>query len=50
MMHSVVPRRVEKPLQRSQRLDCLRVDPKLIEEVKLLMSQELCGWNHYGHG
>lgn len=50
MMYSVVPWRVEKPLQRSQRLDCLRVDPKLIEEIELLMSQELCGWNHYGQG
>lgn len=45
MMDPMMFRRVEDELQRAQRLDCLRVYPELVEQIKLLVSNKM-GWRY----
>lgn len=50
MVHSVVTRCVENPLQGAQMSDGLCVQPKLEQQTKLLVRYKVGWWNEEGEG
>lgn len=48
-MNSMVPWRIENPLQRSYAINYFSVDPKLVNQIELFMNEEQWGWDEEGH-
>lgn len=46
MVYSMMIRCIEDPFQRAQGLNCFGMDPKLVKQIEVLVTNELRGWYH----